>query len=64
MGYNGNIWNELTQAAEKESGYEVMIGNSVSLIGGGNSHPTTTPAATLYVPLQFWFCKNPGLDMC
>lgn len=57
-----NIWNELTQAAEKESGYEVMIGNSTALVGGGSSHPTSTPLTTLYVPLQFWFCKNPGLE--
>lgn len=38
-----------------------MIGSTVSLA------PTTpgssTPASTLYVPLQFWFCKNPGLAL-
>ncbi|NBP00282.1 MAG: hypothetical protein EBU90_09190, partial [Proteobacteria bacterium] len=28
--------------------------------GSGNN---TTPAYTLYVPLQFWFCRNPGLAL-
>jgi hypothetical protein len=59
VGYNGNIWNELTQTAEHEDGYNVMIGNTTAL---------TTPAsaiapATLYIPLQFWFCRNPGLAL-
>ena len=25
--------------------------------------PAVVPAATLYVPLQFWFCRNPGLAL-
>ena len=53
------IWNELTQTASKQAGYDTMIGQTSGL---------TTPAAsvtgeTLYVPLQFWFCKNPGLAL-
>ena len=44
------IYNELTQVAEKEDAYNVMIGNTAAL---------TTPAAaipaSLYVPLIFWF---------
>ena len=23
-----------------------------------------TPAKTLYIPLQFWFCRNPGVAIC
>jgi len=54
-----NIWNELTQTAEHEDGYNVMVGNTTAL---------TTPAAaisaaTLYIPLQFWFNRNPGLSL-
>ena len=54
-----NIWNELTQTAEHEDGYNVMIGNTTTL---------TTPAATqaltrLYVPLMFYFNRNPGLAL-
>ena len=54
-----NIWNELTQTAEKEDGYNVMIGSTVSL----TTPASTIPATTLYVPFQFWFCRNPGLAL-
>lgn len=54
-----NIYNELTQTAEKEDGYNVMVGNTAALTDVTIS-ATTTPAATLYIPLQFWFCRNPG----
>jgi Large eukaryotic DNA virus major capsid protein/Major capsid protein N-terminus len=57
-----NIWNELTQTAEKEDGYNVMIGSTVDLTDVTVT-PNSTPAATLYVPLQFWFCRNPGLAL-
>lgn len=54
-----NIWNELTQTAEHEDGYNVMIGSTVSLTTAASA----IPATTLYVPLQFWFCRNPGLAL-
>lgn len=54
-----NIWNELTLPAEKEDTYNVMIGNTVSL----TTPAASIPATTLYVPLQFWFCRNPGLAL-
>jgi len=54
-----NIWNELTQTAEKASGYDVMIGNTSDLTTAASSLDETT----LYVPLQFWFCRNPGLAL-
>ena len=54
-----NIWNELTQTAEKEDGYNVMIGSTVSL----TTQASAIPAATLYIPFQFWFCRNPGLAL-
>lgn len=53
------IWNELTQVAEKEDGYNVMIGNTTAL----TTLAAAIPAATLYVPLIFWFCNNPGLAL-
>jgi len=54
-----NIWNELTQTAEREDGYNVMIGNTSTLTTGATSIPETV----LYIPLQFWFCRNPGLSL-
>ena len=37
-----------------------MVGNTIHLTGTGLSR---TDATTLYVPLQFWFCRNPGLAL-
>lgn len=37
-----------------------MIGNVSALTSTADA---TTPAYTLYVPLQFWFCRNPGLAL-
>ena len=54
------IWNELTIPAGLKSGYDNMVGNTVALTGTGL---TRTDATTLYVPLQFWFCRNPGLAL-
>ena len=53
------IWNELTQTAEKEEGYQTMIGGGTDMV----TADTTIAANTIYVPLQFWFCKNPGLAL-
>lgn len=54
-----HIWNELSQPVGLQSGYAKMIGNVSALTTAAAS----TPAYTLYVPLQFWFCRNPGLNM-
>ena len=43
-----DAWHDLTCPEEKKDGMETMLGS-------GNSEQT------LYIPLQFWFCRNPGL---
>lgn len=55
-----NIWNELTQEPGHQVGYDNMVGNTVALTGTGLA---VTEATTLYVPLQFWFCRNAGLAL-
>jgi hypothetical protein len=50
-----SVWNELTQTAERSDGYNAMVGST----GGAASNA----ARTIYVPLQFWFCRNPGLAL-
>ena len=55
-----NIWNELTQEPGHQVGYDNMVGNTFALTGTGLK---TAEASTLYVPLQFWFCRNPGLSL-
>lgn len=54
-----SIWNELTQSASKEAGYDEMIGSVSDL----TTATSATSSTTLYVPLQFWFCRNPGLAL-
>lgn len=56
-----SIWNQLTQTEERLDGYNSMIGNTPDLTTTVVS--STIAAKTLYVPLQFWFCKNPGLAL-
>ena len=54
------IWDELTTKSEKRAGYNQMIGKYASDIGLRNN---ALSARTYYVPLQFWFCNNPGLAL-
>lgn len=73
-----HLWNELTQDAGKAHGYASMIGNvprltqiCVGTAGGlvdqqslvEDNREGVTPEITLYIPLQFWFCRNPGLAL-
>ena len=59
-----HIWNELTQKPGQQAGYADMVGNVPALTqlytvaNGGN--PITVPSMTLYIPLQFWFCRFYG----
>jgi hypothetical protein len=66
-----HIWNELTQTAGHQAGYANMVGNvprltqPVSGTASGTDCDATSciPETTLFVPLQFWFCRNPGLAL-
>lgn len=61
-----HIWNELTQNAEQGPAYAEMVGNVPKLTqvqSCNTSSSTTTDAYTLYIPLQFWFNRNPGLAL-
>ena len=48
------IWNELSMPVGKKEGYFEMVGGK-----GGNDLNDTS----LYVPLEFWFCRNIGLAL-
>ena len=58
-----NIWTELTVPEGKRGGYDNMVGNKLPT--GSNQKGSLTAAAIqrLYVPLQFWFNRNPGLAL-
>lgn len=54
-----HLWQELTQTSELADTYNVMVGNTTAL----TTEAASTPATTLYIPLQFWFNRNPGLAL-
>ena len=47
------VWNELSLPVSKRDGYNKMVGQS----GGALNDQT------LYIPLEFWFCRNVGLAL-
>ena len=49
------IWSELSHSYQKAQVLDKLVGGS-TVAASGNSVPSTT----VYVPLQFWFCRNPG----
>jgi hypothetical protein len=56
-----DIWSELTVPVGKKTvGYDIMVGNHETQAGVENNGLF---ARRLYVPLQFWFCRNPGLAL-
>ena len=54
------IWNELSMPVGKKDGYDKMVGgnkrNSSILLDGNGEY-------VIYVPLEFWFCRNVGLAL-
>jgi len=61
-----HIWNELSQTPGHKAGYANMVGNVPSLTqvtAGNATGSASTPEMDLYIPLEFWFCRNPGLAL-
>ena len=59
---------ELTHNASNDRAYKEMIGDVAELttLTGLTANSTTEvvlPARNLYIPLQFWFCRNTGLAL-
>ena len=67
-----HLWNELSQKVGHREAYAEMVGNVPKLTqivtAKGNTTSTGTEQTlvdgyTLHIPLQFWFCRNPGLSI-
>lgn len=63
-----HIWNELSLSADKRYGYDKMIGNVSSIFGPDNTNKLNTDdvqinSTKLFIPLRFWFNRNPGLAL-
>lgn len=52
------IWSNYTTTKDKQTAFYNMIGKV-----DGYSPPTLYGPIKLYIPLHFWFCKNPGLAL-
>jgi hypothetical protein len=48
------VWNELSLPLGKRQGYNTMVGEPLA---------GSTNGGKLYVPLEFWFCRNVGLSL-
>jgi hypothetical protein len=62
------IWNELSLPLGKKYGYEMMVGADGDITSSKSSLTSDTASlnkdfTTLYVPLEFWFCRNVGLAL-
>ena len=49
-----HIWTSLTHCIDKRLQLNNLVDNSVNATGN---------TAKVYIPLQFWFCRNPGLAL-
>jgi hypothetical protein len=59
------IWYELTHETGHEEGYAKMIGDIPELVelSSPSDKGKLKDKYTLYIPLQFWFCRNNGLAL-
>lgn len=65
-----HVWSQLTVNASQQAAYNRMVGQIPALTNnyvytsrnkiGQNS---SIPSVNLKIPLQFWFCRNPGLAL-
>jgi hypothetical protein len=61
-----HIWSELTQTAGHQLGYANMVGNIPKLVNptfNTSGQAVVVKGEVLYIPLEFFFCRNPGLAL-
>jgi hypothetical protein len=57
-----HVWNELTTPASKQVGLKAMT-NSAHYNVGSSTGDSTAELGMVQIPLNFWFCRNPGLAL-
>ena len=57
------IWNELSLPKAKRDGYNEMVGAYGGYVDYTTNQNVPYIRSTLYVPLEFWFCRNVGLAL-
>jgi hypothetical protein len=61
-----DVWYELTHSISQERGYARMIGDVPELTALSSRQGTSSTfkdSYVMFVPLQFWFCRNTGLAL-
>jgi hypothetical protein len=62
-----NIWNELSLPLDKRQGWQTMVGQEIRGVQSSNDNywdsGNGAGQTTLYIPLEFWFCRNVGLAL-
>jgi len=60
-----DLWYELTHDVNQERGYRAMIGDvdELTSLTAPNATDNVKDEYTMYIPLQFWFCRNSGLAL-
>lgn len=60
-----DIWYELSHQTGQEPGYERMIGDISELtsLSSAGANNLVKDSYVLFIPLQFWFCRNTGLAL-
>jgi hypothetical protein len=59
------IWSNYTVPTDKREGWNTMIGKTSGASQGNSPSQLVNlyGPLSLYVPLRFWFCKNPGMAL-
>ena len=58
-----DIWGELNVKKEHRDAYDAMVGNRYVSDDSDPQDATALHPLTLYLPLRFWFNRNPGLAL-
>jgi len=56
-----DIWSQLTVSSSQRPGYNEMVGTGGDI--WKNYPVSNAPGSRLFIPLVFWFCRNPGLAL-
>ena len=58
------VWAELSTPESKATGYKYLTGGFTNtLVSAAGKANSVTNQQSVMVPLQFWFCRNPGLAL-
>jgi YHS domain-containing protein len=56
-----DIWSQLNLSESQLAGYSQMVGKNFNSPAWKPYDASVEPGSRLFIPLQFWFCRNPGL---